>query len=151
MATPLNPGWVQGFVPTAAQWNAEWSSKVDYPASLDQGGTGGTTAAGAEYNLAQRALIASTPFNLAAVTFYGVRTSVGAFSLYLPLLATLLPGDWIDIADIDFNANINNITVFGNTSDQIALYNASAGSQVLNVAGVRARLVVNAGIWRMLV
>ena len=151
MGTPLSPGWVQGFVPTAAQWNAEFASKVDYPASVDQGGTGATTAPAASYNITQRALIANTPVNLAPLTSYGVRTSVGAFSLYLPLLASLLPGDWIDLADIDFNANINNITVFGNTSDQIVLFATSAGSQVLNVAGVQARLVVNAGIWRMLV
>lgn len=151
MATPSNPGWVTGFTPTAAQWAAAWSAKVDYPAPLDQGGTGATSAAGAEYNIGQRALIATTPVNLAALTFYGVRTSVGAFSVYLPLLASLLPGDWIDLADIDFNANINNVTIVGNTSDQIALYASSAGSQVLNVAGARTRLVVNAGIWRMLV
>ena len=151
MATPSNPGWVTGFTPTAQQWAAEWSSKVDYPATLDQGGTSATTAAGAAYSITQRALIASTPFNLAPLTSYGVRTSVGAFSLYLPLLASLIPGDWIDIADVDFNANVNNISVVGNTSDQIALYATNAGTQVLSIAGVKVRLVVNAGIWRMLI
>lgn len=151
MATPSNPGWVTGFTPTAAQWAAAWSGKVDYPAPIAQGGTGAQTAAAAAYAVLQRQLVATTPVNLAALTVYSVRTSVAAISLYLPLLASLLPGDWIEVADVDFNANINNITIVGNTSDQIALYASSAGSQVLNVAGAKAVLFVNAGIWRMLV
>jgi hypothetical protein len=44
MSTPSNPGWVLGFIPTATQWNAEFSTKVDYPASPSQGGTGITSA-----------------------------------------------------------------------------------------------------------
>ena len=39
-----NPGWTFGFVPTAAQWNAEWSSKVDVNLAgipVTSGGTGG--------------------------------------------------------------------------------------------------------------
>ena len=38
-----NPGWVFGFVPTPAQWNAEWSTKLDYNPSglpVTAGGTG---------------------------------------------------------------------------------------------------------------
>lgn len=151
MATPNNPGWALGFVPTAAQWNNEFASKVDYPAPVAQGGTGGVTAQVAVYNLLQRALIGSTAFSLAALTVYGVNTSVGAFNLFLPLLATLEPGDWIEVADVDFNANVNNITVTAAMSDQIALYNAAAGAQVMNVAGSRARFVVNNSAWRMLV
>jgi len=32
-----NPGWYYGFVPTAAQFNAAWSSKLDYtPGTVNQ-------------------------------------------------------------------------------------------------------------------
>ena len=151
MATPSNPGWVTGYVPTAAQWAAAFSGKVDYPGPLSQGGTGATSSAGAAYNIVQRGVINATAFNLAVLTSYGVQTSGGAFSVYLPALSTLLPGDWIDVADIDFNANVNNITVVGNGTDQIVAYTSAAGSQVLNVAGVKVRFVVNASNWRMLV
>lgn len=151
MATPSNPGWVTGFVPTSAQWAAAFSAKVDYPAPLNQGGTGATSAAAGNYALQQRQVVASTPVNLAALTFYPVRTSLGAFALYLPALASLLTGDWIDVADIDANANANNITIHASGSDQIILYASAAGSQVINIAGTRARFVVNASSWRMLV
>ena len=40
MSTPSNPGWDTGYVPTAAQWTAAFSGKVDYPAPFGQGGTG---------------------------------------------------------------------------------------------------------------
>ena len=40
MSTPNNPGWTTGYVPTAAEWDSTWSSKVDYPAPPGQGGTG---------------------------------------------------------------------------------------------------------------
>ena len=48
MSTPSNPGWASGYVPTAAQWAAVFSGKVDYPAPVGQGGTGltSTPAAG---------------------------------------------------------------------------------------------------------
>ena len=151
MATPSNPGWVTGFVPTSAQWAAAFSAKVDYPGPIAQGGTGAQTAADAAYNIVQRQIIAGTPENLEPVTSYFVRTSVGAFSLYLPPLSQLSPSDWITVADIDWDANNHNITVYANGSDQIALYGSTAGSQVLSLAGVQATFVVNNSNWRMLV
>lgn len=48
------PGWAQGFVPTPAQWNAEWSSKMDFNSSgcpIASGCTGANTAALALANL----------------------------------------------------------------------------------------------------
>ena len=151
MATPSNPGWVTGFVPNSAQWAAAFSAKVDYPGPIAQGGTGAQTAQGAAYNITQRQVVASTPVTMQPLTFYAVRTSVGAFSLYLPPLAGLTLSDWIDVADIDFDANVNNITVHASGSDVIALYGTTAGTQVLNLAGVQARFVVNNSSWRMLV
>lgn len=43
MGTPSNPGWATGYAPTAAEWEAAFSSKADYPVPFGQGGTGLTT------------------------------------------------------------------------------------------------------------
>lgn len=151
MATPpSNPGWSTGYVPSAEEWAAAFSSKVDYPASLDQGGTGGKTSAAANYNLVQRSLI-STSTTLKPLNWYGLSTSVGPLSLGLPPLSSFLPGDWIELYDVDFNANINNVTVTASTGDVIALYNATAASRIIDVAGARVLLVVNTSSWRMVV
>lgn len=40
MSTPSNPGWATGYVPSAEEWIAVFSGKVDYPAPVGQGGTG---------------------------------------------------------------------------------------------------------------
>lgn len=151
MGTPSNPGWPFGFVPTSAQWAAAFSSKVDYPAPIDQGGTGAQTAAGANYNTQQRQLVATPTVAAQPLTVYSARTGLSAITFSLPPLGGVSPGDWISIADVDFNANTNNITITANGSDVIALYGTTAGSQVLNVAGVQARLVANATYWRLLV
>jgi len=150
MATPSNPGWPTGYVPSAAEWSATFSGKADYPVPIAQGGNSSTTAYGANYNIQQRALVAVST-SLQMLTSYGVQTSVGAFSLFLPPLSGLTPGDWIEIYDVDFNAETNPVTVTANGTDQIALYDGSAGSQTLDVAGVRVLLVVNATSWRMIV
>ena len=150
MSNPSNPGWATGYVPSSAEWNATWSGKVDYPASVSQGGTGGTTSAGAYYNLAQRQLLAASA-DIVPLTFYGIRTSVGAMTLTLPSLSLVQLGDWIELADIDFSAETNNVTITASGSDQIALYGGSATSQTLNIAGVRTTLVANTTSWRMLV
>ena len=149
---PTNPGWVYGYVPSPLQWAAAFSSKVDFPAPVSQGGTGAQTAPVAQYNLVQRQVLASGPLNLAAITDYWVRTSVGAFTYYLPTLASLQPGDWLNVADIDANANTNNVTITCQSSDLIAVYsNTPASSVTLNLAGVQVRFVANASNWRMLV
>jgi hypothetical protein len=151
MATPSNPGWVTGYVPTAAQWAAAFSSKVDYPGPISQGGTGATSSAGAAYNIEQRALILSNGINLQPLTSYGVRTSLGAFTGYLPALSILMPGDWIDLYDVDYAASTNNFTITANGTDLIYLYASSGTSQALTISGVRVRFVVNQSGWRMLV
>ena len=69
--------------------------------------------------------------------------------MYLPPIASLLPGDWIEVNDIDFNASAHTITIHGNGSELIYVDTTSANVQPLNLDGVRAFLVVNAGTWRM--
>ena len=43
MSTPTNPGWPTGYIPTAEEWEAAFSGKVDFPAPPSQGGTGNTS------------------------------------------------------------------------------------------------------------
>lgn len=60
---PNSPGWVQGYVPSASEWNAEWASKLDYNVGgipIIQGGTGAATAAGALVNLGALPLAGGT-------------------------------------------------------------------------------------------
>jgi len=148
---PSNPGWPYGFVPSADQWAAAFGAKVDYPAPVNQGGTGALTTAGGNYALQQRSLIGATLTSLAPLSFNGIRTAVEAITLTLPALSGLQPGDWIDVADVDFNAHVNNITVNAVGLDLIFSYGVSAASQTLNVAGARVRFVVNVSSWCMLV
>ncbi len=148
-----NPGWVTGFIPTATQWNEEFGGKADYPVPITQGGSGAITAAAANYNLQQRALVgvADSPVALVPLTFYGLRTATGAITVNLPQLVTLNNGDWIELADADYNANTNNVTIAAFSGDVIALYDTTAANQTLDQAGARAVLMVNNSAWRMLV
>ena len=150
MGTPSNPGWPTGYVPTASEWEQAFSAKVDYPAAVSQGGSGAMTAYGANYNIAQRSILsASSAVQLC--TSYGIATSAAAISVFLPPLAGLQAGDWIDLYDVDFNAAANNVSVVAHGVDQISLYGTPAGTQTLNVSGVRCRLVANTTTWSMIV
>lgn len=151
MAAPSNPGWPFGYVPTADEWADAFGGKVDYPAPLDQGGTGSTTSSGANYAFQQRRLISATLTSLTPLSFNGIRTAIEPVTLTLPLISGLQPADWIDVADVDYNANNNNITINAAGPDFIYAYGAAAPVQVLNIAGVRVRLVANVNSWCMLV
>lgn len=150
MGTPANPGWPTGYVPSASEWAQAFSSKVDFPAPVSQGGTGALSSSGANYNILQRGL-ASADVAAQALTRYGLRTGSGPFSVFLPPIASLAAGDWIDVYDVDFNAAVNNINVIASGTDQIYLFGVAAGTQTLNVSGVRATLVVNTSAWSMIV
>lgn len=149
MVAPSNPGWHTGYVPTADEWAAAFSGKMDFPGPVDQGGTGAQSAFGANYNLAQRELIAVNDVTLAALTFYGVNTAAGAFTVLLPPIASLANGDWVQIIDIDNDAATNNITITANGTDQIVLNGVSATSQTISSNGAFAMLMVNNGVWTM--
>lgn len=150
---PDSPGWATGYVPPASEWNNEFASKVDYPAPPEQGGTGGLSAAEGAYNLAQRFLVTAdeSPLQLSPITFYGLRTATGVITLNLPALATLTLGDWIELADIDYDAATNNVTLNAFSGDTITLYGSAAASQLLNVSGAKITLVANTTSWCMLV
>lgn len=107
--------------------------------------------AGAAYGVTARALIATTPVAIQPMFWYGLRTSVGAITLLLPALSTLSAADWIWLVDVDYAANTNNVTIQAAGSDQIALWDASASSQTIDIAGTRVQLIVNAASWRMIV
>ena len=152
MATPNNPNWNTGYVPSAEEWAAEWSSKVDYPAPVSQGGTGAKDAPTANYGLQQRGLIGATNFLAQPLTRYGIRTLQGTFTIYLPPLITMQYGDWVDFSDVDFNANVNNVTLSGSSGDTIVAFGGTpATTQTLNVQGVRVTLIANITTWSMIV
>lgn len=155
MTQPSNPGWATGFIPTAQEWAQAFSSKVDFPAPVGQGGTGGLSAFSGNYNLQQRVLISATATELAALSIYGVRTALGAFEVLLPPVASLQPGDWLELLDVDSSANTNPITVTASGTDDIVFQGTTAGAQVLSSRGSLARLTVNGEVgsltWSMVV
>lgn len=129
------------------------------PAFSSAGGSPIDLAGGAQLCFTARAhdiarnwtILSGTPATLITMTSYGLRTSAASISLPLPALDSISPGDWIEICDIDFNASSSPVAIVASGSDQIALYDASSGTQQLNVAGARALLMANIGSWRMIV
>ena len=107
-----SPGLVYGQVPTAAQWNSYFSSKMDYSAGgipIASGGTGASTASGARTNL-------------------GIGTSaiypVGTSGVAVPLLSTA--NTW---GAAQTFGTITATTVNGNT--------ITTGSGTLSIAGTK--------------
>lgn len=150
MVLANQPNWPFGYVPPAEEWASQWASKADCPVPVGQGGTGATSAQDANYGLQQRGLIAAT-MTAQPLNRYGVRTSTGAITVNLPDLNEVAYGDWIDMADVDFEAATNNITLSANGSQQISSFGVLAGSQTLNVSGVRVTLIATPTCWSMIV
>jgi hypothetical protein len=150
MAVPSNPGWKFGYVPSPGEWANVFSGKVDYPAPIAQGGTGGQTAPAGNYNLQQRALLAvSDVAAIKPLTNYGLRTSTGHLEILLPSIATVADGDWILLTDVDYDAAANNVTISGSGANQIALHGVPASTQSITVDGGQALLIVKNGVWAM--
>lgn len=143
MAVPSNPGWKFGYVPSPGEWNNTFAGKVDYPATVDQGGTGGQDAFSGNYNLQQRAQVITPTEAGAALTFYSIRTDLTACALALPLASTCKPGDWIDIFDSGNNASINHITVNAAGSDTILSGGVSASLLLLSNNSARCIFVTD--------
>lgn len=145
---PSNPGWYTGYVPSAQEWAQEWSNKVDFPAPVNQGGTGSQTIAGANNNLQQRILVpGGAVYVLNVLTRYGLRTSVAPVELNLPALATVNPGDWIDLLDVDYDAAANNIQVFCSGSDNLVMWGVEGTTALFNISGSRFVIVANSTYW----
>lgn len=147
---PTDPGWATGYVPSALEWQTAFQAKADFPVSIDQGGTGAQSSFSACYNLFQRATLTATA-TVAALGDYSVQSHIGPITVDLPPLASLNNGDWIRVFDVDNDAATNNITIQANGADTIDLNGAVAGSQVLTTNGSYAMLVVNSGVWGMVV
>lgn len=150
MATPVpsNPGWYEGYIPSAVEWATEWSNKVDYPAPINQGGTGSQTVAGANSNLQQRSLVpGGVVTNINTLQWYGPHTASAPVELNLPPLASVTSGDWIELLDVDYNAAINNIQIFCDGSDELVLWGVSGTTALINISGTRALIVANTSNW----
>lgn len=149
MAVPSNPGWTFGYVPSPGEWNNTFAGKVDYPAPVAQGGTGGQTEFDGNYNLQQRAEVITTTQAAAALTLYSVRTDLTATSIRLPVATTCKAGDWIDIFDAGANASANTITILAADGDAVMVNGTSTTSLLLVNNGARCILVTDGvATWR---
>lgn len=150
---PSSPGWAQGYIPSSTEWNNEFAAKADAAPAvpINQGGTGQQTAPLGNYALQQRGLIASSPATLALLTTNGIRTALSPFTLDLPALSSALPGDWIIVYDISYNAGANPITIAPAGADQIAYYGSLHSSLPLNVSGAWVMLSVDSTCWSALI
>lgn len=152
-ATPLipsNPGWYTGYVPSALEWANVFSGKVDFPAPINQGGTGSQTVADANLKLQQRTILpGGVVSNISVLNCYGLDTVTAPVELQLPALTDVTPGDWIECVDIGYNAAANNIQVFSANGDLIFLWGVSATTQLINISGCRFVLVATETYWSM--
>lgn len=145
MIPPWNPGWVNGYIPPAGEWNSAFSAKVDFPVPPDQA---------TEIALAVQAGMGQLPSGnavLAVGTTNGIRTSVGPFVGSLPPLSTVQPGSFIILYDADYSANINPIVVNAQAPDLIGLYNEFLPSISINIADVYILIGANVNGWRAIV
>lgn len=121
----LGPNWPPNYIPSSAEWQAALSA--------------GAVA---------RGIIQSTPCQLTTMTIFGIRTSIGPFNAILPPLATTMPGDWIMLFDVDYNAFANNVTFTATGPDNIAIYGSLQPTLVADVSDFMITFIANVGSWR---
>lgn len=152
MAVPSSPGWKFGYVPSPGEWNNTFAGKVDFPAPLNQGGTGGQNAFDGNYNLQQRDEIITPTAELSALTFYSLRTDQSAMTLSLPPANTCKAGDWIELLDTGANASANNITITAPGTNVILSASSSVSSLLLQTNDVQCIFVTDGvNSWRAVV
>ena len=76
-------------------------------------------------------IITSNNYPLIATNSYGVKTSLGAFTVNLPQLSSIAVGAGILVFDADYNAAANNITVAAFGGDLIADHAATSGDYII--------------------
>lgn len=79
--------------------------------------------------------------------FYGVKTGLGAFSMTLPALVLVTSPAYIEIADLDNNAGVNNYTINAFAGDQIANHGALSAAYTVNISNTVTRLIANGTSW----
>lgn len=152
MAVPSSPGWKFGYVPSPGEWNNVFAGKVDFPAPLAQGGTGGQSAPEANYNLQQRLQVVDATAVLQPLLFVSVRTDLTATTLSLPLANSCKAGDWIDVTDVGANASINNIELQATGADDILFAASSVSTLLLQANNVQCILVTDGvSSWRAVI
>ena len=147
MSQPSNHGWPFGFIPTAQEWADAFSGKVDFPAPLSQGGTGGSDAYSANYAIQQRAVISTSGQTAFLLTQYGLDTNSVALTVNLPPVSDGGNGDWITFTDFRYRAATNNITLQAHGSEQISYNGVASGTLVLSTNGVEVVLTLSGGTW----
>lgn len=87
---------------------------------------------------------------LATNTFYGVRTSGGAYTLTLPALAAQAKPAYLEVADIDYNAAANNVTINAGVGDLVSYHGVTSGTYKITTSNLIVRFIANLTYWTVI-
>ena len=87
---------------------------------------------------------------LAAGESYGVPSAAGAFSLALPALSTVTPGQGIRLVDLNNDVGVNHVTLTSNGTDQILDHGSFATTFVWAYSNTILELFAISTGWRVI-
>lgn len=123
---------------------------------INQGGTDRRTTTGAIANLgsgssqAQTILVSTSGTTLLPGNFYIVQSDLGAFTALLPALGDIGPPVYLEVADGDDNAGINNFTVNAAPGDSVLDHETVGSSYVININNTITRFMGLPTGWRVI-
>lgn len=78
---------------------------------------------------------------------YGAHTASAPVAVALPALAAFT-GQFLEVADLDNNASVHNITVTPSGIETISYYGVAGSSLIMNTNSASVRLFPSTGTWR---
>lgn len=154
-----SPNWASGYVPTPAQWNAEWASKQDYigplgnGATLNIGTTAGTLAAGNDPRITGAAQTANNGSDYTNPAAFRVNLGFGSIATQNSSAVALTGGTitGVDISGAD-------VTATGSSTPRTTAAMAADVANVLNfgadptgttdtTAAIKAALATNNAVF----
>lgn len=95
-------------------------------------------------------LVTSSGMQLFINGFFGVKTSLGAFTGILPPLDSVAAPGYLEVADIDYDAAAHNYTVEAFSGDMISDHGVLGASYVINVSNTITRFIANTNSWTVI-
>jgi hypothetical protein len=89
---------------------------------------------------------ATQPINVGSV--YGIPTALGSFSLALPALSSVTPGQTVRVIDIGNAAGANNMIVTAYGNDRILDHGESSASFIVQISNLIVDFIATSAGWR---